>query len=154
MCKPRSRIYKCGVCSECGASSPWICKTKCKACYNREHRRLRNPTTTSEPSARRRTNDREAQLAVAWYSASTKIPMDEQRLIFAAHAQGIPHTEIARDLGRNHAEVSGLIQRGIISPRSVPAYRCGGCGNRVVSIPCFICESRRVHARREACELS
>jgi hypothetical protein len=98
-------------------------------------------------SEKRLRNAGEAEpTSAAWYSTTSKITEDSQRLIFAMWAAGRDAAEIARVVNHSAILVQSLIDRGVISPQRVAPYRCPGCRNRVVTLPCFICESKRIHA--------
>lgn len=84
--------------------------------------------------------------AAAWYANVSKMTEDQQRTAFAMYADGHEPSAIAKVVNHPAALVESLLQRGVISPRRVDAYRCQGCRNKVVTVPCFICETKRIHA--------
>lgn len=152
-------------CAACGRASGRIVKGMCPRCYMKSwnqspggraarerkyegNRSKRVPRTAEQIAAGVPPSRNESRLgsAASWYGSESKVPPAVQRRIFELYSQGVDAPEIASDV-RVHAEtVRRIIQRGVLSPKHVAPYRCGGCGNKVCALPCFICESRRVHA--------
>lgn len=146
-------------CDDCGRNleGQKVIKGMCRTCYHRHwfktqagQSRLRRKADQRKavPTASKRLrNAEEAEpTSAAWYSTTAKITEESQRLIFAMWSAGRDAVEIARVVKHPATLVQSLIDRGVISPQRVAPYRCPGCSNRVVTLPCFICESKRIHA--------
>lgn len=146
------------TCGDCGRSATKLVKGRCPRCYRRiwiqsdagqqsreRVKAARKQPATLQRSTRVRNDDDDAACATAWYSSTTKIAIDTQRQIFAMWSAGREVLEISNALDVQYRLVQSLIDRGAISPRKVAPYRCSGCRNKTVTLPCFICESKRMH---------
>jgi rRNA maturation endonuclease Nob1 len=144
-------------CDQCKRQTASMKKGLCPRCYRKQWlqteggQRLRErvaqsrKTPITQRTRVRNTDNEDGTSATAWFGTLAKIPEDAQRAIFALWSAGRDVPEIAAQVGIHTNLVQTLITRGIISPRHVPPYRCQACRNKVVTIPCFICESKRIH---------
>ncbi len=142
VCKRHTASMTKGMCAKC-YRKVWLNTPAGKRLRQRVADARKSPAT--KQTRVRNTDNDDGATATAWYGSVAKIPEDKQRAIFALWSAGRDVTEIG-DLVGVHANLChSLITRGIISPRHVDPYRCQTCRNRVVTIPCFICESKRIH---------
>lgn len=76
-------------------------------------------------------------------SRVSKIPVDTQRKVLWLYRRNVSPSLISREVNLRTSAVLAIVEHGSVQPRnSSKAYRCKGCGMKVLTDPCLICESK------------
>jgi hypothetical protein len=80
------------------------------------------------------------QCKVLALNYSKSKPIEVQRYVLQLVSEGYDEKYIRERTKLSKKDVRAITKHRIITPKPVEEYRCPGCGGKVESNPCLVCE--------------